>query len=130
VLLYSENSSVLEAVRRKTEEYPVEIEFLRDDHLRISADAPTDESVLIVSIPADKEWRVTVDGAETDAETDFGIFLAVPMMKGSHVINLQYSPRELGIGLVVSCLTIMGIAAYAALDRNISKKSVHIGKNG
>ena len=130
VLLYSENSSVLEAVRRKTEEYPVEVEFLRDDHLRISADSPTDESVLIVSIPADKEWRVTVDGAETDAETDFGIFLAVPMTKGSHVINLQYSPRELGIGLVVSCLTIMGIAAYAALDRNISKKSVHIGKNG
>ena len=128
VLLYREDSGVLEAVRSKTEENPTEIEVLRDDHLRILADIPADESLLIVSIPADKAWRITVDGVETDTDTAFGLFLAVPMAEGTHVVDLQYNPREIRMGLVVSCLTILGVAAYAVVEKKRGAKTDKVGK--
>ena len=128
MLLYREDSGVLEAVRSKTEENPTEIEVLRDDHLRILADIPADESLLIVSIPADKAWRITVDGVETDTDTAFGLFLAVPMAEGTHVVDLQYNPREIRMGLVVSCLTILGVAAYAVVEKKRGAKTDKVGK--
>lgn len=126
--LYSENSTVLREICSKINRNPTEIEFLRDDHIRISAAVPAGENLLIVTIPAEKAWKVTVDGTETAAETAFGLFLAVPVSEGIHVVDLQYNPREIRMGLAVSCLTILGLAAYAVLEKTRVAKKDTAGK--
>ena len=124
VLLYSEDSGVLKDVHSKTEENPTEIEFISDDHIKVLTEVQTEGNMLIVSIPAEKSWRVTVDGVETETETAYGLFLSVPVTKGNHVVDLRYRPQEVGIGLAVSCLTVLGIAACAVLEKSVSKKGV------
>lgn len=130
LMLYSENSSVLKEICSKMNRNPPEIEFLRDDHIRISVTVPAGKNQLIVTIPADKAWKVTVDGTETVTETAFGLFLAVPVSEGTHVVDMLYNPREIKMGLAVSCLTVFGIAAYAVVEKMRVVKKDTLGKSG
>ncbi|MBO7293647.1 MAG: YfhO family protein, partial [Clostridia bacterium] len=50
-----------------------------------------EDTLLFTSIPADKGWRVTVDGERVEPVTVFGYLLGVPLSPGEHTVELSYT---------------------------------------
>ena len=122
MILYLENSRTLEEYRLRTEKNPVKAECIRDDQIIIKTEVSDERGVLLLTLPAEKEWKATVDGAETETGTAFGLLLTVPVSEGSHMINLQYVPEANRIGLLITGLSALGIAGYAVLFRERTRK--------
>ncbi len=75
---------------------------------RIQGTVSTDKSgVLMTSIPYDEGWVVKVDGVETDTVAVDKGFLAIDLTAGDHEIELQYVPRGMLIGGVISLVSLI-----------------------
>ncbi len=122
MILYLENSRTLEEYRLRTEKNPVKAECIRDDQIIIKTEVSDERGVLLLTLPAEKEWKATVDGAETETGTAFGLLLTIPVSEGSHMINLKYVPEANRTGLLISCISALGIAGYAVLFRERTRK--------
>lgn len=83
---------------------------------------------LFLSVPYDKGWQVTVDGtpaktypiAATEDKSD-GAFLGVEMGVGRHTVTLTYRAPGFALGLVLSGVSLLGLAA-ALLVPMLKKK--------
>ncbi|MCM3763511.1 YfhO family protein [Neobacillus niacini] len=60
-----------------------------------------DNKVLFLSIPYDDNWKIKVDGKQVDS-VKLGEFLGVPLSKGSHELELTYSPTVFYLSLIFS----------------------------
>lgn len=82
-----------------------DIESYSDTNIKGSVNASYD-GVFLTSIPFDKGFQVLVDGKETKIHAFKNAFLSFPVTKGSHTIELNYSPKGMGIGLIVSAASL------------------------
>ncbi len=65
-----------------------------------------EKSVFYTSIPYDKGWSVTVDGKKVETfDLADNAFLAFEIDAGEHEIEMNYSPRGLAIGIIVSAVS-------------------------
>lgn len=71
---------------------------------RIKAD---DTGYLILSMPYEPGWRITVDGKETQPQLFEGLFLSLPMTEGSHNIELTFMPKGLYAGGCISLVSLL-----------------------
>lgn len=62
---------------------------------------------LFTSIPYDESWKVTVDGQAVKPFSFQNALLAVPLSKGTHLIDMRYRPKGLGTGLTISACTAL-----------------------
>ncbi|MEY8352935.1 YfhO family protein [Lachnospiraceae bacterium 54-53] len=77
--------------------------------------------LLFFSIPYDKGWTIRVDGKEVEPYKIFDTFLSVHMTAGSHEVSLEYMPRGLKTGGMItagSILILLAIAGLSLKDRN------------
>lgn len=63
--------------------------------------------VVFTTIPYSKGWHVKVDGKTVSTNKSLNTFLSFKVTKGSHTVKLIYWPPYMGIGLIVSILTIL-----------------------
>ena len=73
--------------------------------------APED-SVLFLTIPYEKGWRIWIDGEERESFSALDSFLAVEIEKGQHEIVLEYHIPGLWIGTVVSIISSLLLIWY------------------
>lgn len=73
-----------------------------------------DTGYLILSLPYEPGWRITVDGKETEPQLFEGLFLSVPMEEGNHRIELTFMPKGLYAGGCISlfCLLVFLFCLY------------------
>ena len=62
---------------------------------------------LVISIPAEKGWRLMVDGEETELKSFEDIFLAADLSSGTHEVLLEYHVPGVRVGLMVSALALV-----------------------
>ena len=77
------------------------------DHLRVEVETGT-PGLLLLSEPADPDWRATVDGASTPIITADYLLRAIPIPAGAHTIDLRHESPTLRAGTIVSLLTYLG----------------------
>jgi uncharacterized membrane protein YfhO len=76
------------------------------------------KKLLFFSIPYDPGWKVKIDGQETDvARVNIG-FLGVIIERGEHTVELEYFPRHVASGAVVSVLAFL-LYGFCLLSRSI-----------
>jgi len=91
-----------------------------DTHLEAEVTA-TENEVLFLSIPYDKNWTLYVDGEKTEYKEVFDVFMAVELLPGTHHIVLEYRNLALILGLFVTILcTFIGI--FIIILENKKKK--------
>ena len=83
--------------------------------------------VVRASLPADgylalfdtytPDWKVTVDGAEAPLMRANGLFRAVHLTRGQHIVTFTYRPRALYIGAAISGATMLLLLAWCVLER-------------
>lgn len=61
---------------------------------------------LLLTIPYDSGWKITVNGEKADAQKGAGLFLTVPVQEGTNEVQLNYSLPGLVPGAVLS---VMGL---------------------
>lgn len=78
--------------------------------------------VLVVSEAWFPGWRVTVDGHTAPVLRVDGLVLGVAVAPGQHVVRFHYQPPGLGAGLLISGVTVFGLAAWWLLDRLVRRR--------
>ncbi len=70
-----------------------------------------DGGVLLRLDAADGGWRYRVDGAPAYVQRGAGILRGVPVPPGEHVVEARYRPPGVGVGGMVTLMTLMAMAA-------------------
>lgn len=81
----------------------------------VTTDAP---SVVLVRNSYDPNWRATVDGRPAPVLAADYVAQGVPVPAGTHVVELRYEDRTIGLGLLlsgVSLAALLGLALAAHL---------------
>lgn len=85
----------------------VTLEKKTSSHLTGSIQAQHD-GVLLLTIPFDEGWQLTIDGEKTQYSRALGLFPAAQISKGEHTFALHYVPRGSVAGC---CISVAAIAA-------------------
>jgi uncharacterized membrane protein YfhO len=91
----------------------VAITHLGTDRMALDVDLSAPGYVVIVDA-FDPGWRARVDGREAEVLRANVAFRAVAVGAGRHSIELRYRPRALMIGLAVTALSVLALAAAGA----------------
>lgn len=83
-----------------------------------------DSSLLYLSIPYDKDWKITVDGKKVDSHRILGNFTGIELPSGTHKISMRYYQKNLIIGTFISISVLLGVFFYQLFKRISKKKSV------
>ncbi len=81
---------------------------LKNGDIRILAKSDGDE-FLYISVPYDNGWAVTVDGKKTKTGLFADCMYSIELPKGEHEIAMKYHILGLNLGVIGSCLGIVGI---------------------
>jgi len=99
------------------------LQVKRFDDSYLSGEIFVDENkLLFLSIPFDEGWSLKVDGNKRKIEkVNFG-FIGVFLEKGTHEIELKYTPPYMQLGFAVTCLSVLIL--LIALIRLKKKKEI------
>lgn len=105
----------LEVYRLAEEPFLSLIDGLNDSPLELTAFTSTSiagtveasgTGYLILSMPYEPGWKVTVDGREPQPQLFEGMLMSIPMTAGSHEIELTFIPRGFYMGIAVSLISL------------------------
>ncbi len=65
------------------------------------------QGLMIMTIPYDKGWKVTVDGKSVETFAFYESFLSFVLSPGHHTIELKYVPEKLYVGLGISVASLL-----------------------
>lgn len=101
------------------------IEFVkyRANEIVLAVETPTD-GWLVLSEVYYPGWQATVDGEKTKVLRADYTFRAVQLPPGKHVVRMTFTPRTWQVGLAVSGITWIGLAAWIVWEvkRYLGKK--------
>ena len=107
---YTSEEALSDAYRRLTPG-GMEILSFRDSRIKGRVTAQED-ALLFTSIPADKGWRVYVDGERVETVTVFDYLLGVEISEGEHTVELVYTAPGFWVGLVLSSVSAAAVVTY------------------
>jgi uncharacterized membrane protein YfhO len=83
----------------------------------ITVSVQTDTPAIVsLAHPHYPGWQATLDGVTTPLERAYGGFSAVAVPAGQHSLTLAYRPVSFRVGLWLSLITWVSIAAYSILE--------------
>jgi hypothetical protein len=85
----------------------------RPDRVRVAADLSADGFVVVLE-GYDRGWTASVDGRAAEVLRANVAFRAVPVPSGRHVVELEYRPRALSLGLAASAAALVACVALLA----------------
>ncbi len=80
-----------------------------------------DQSILFLSIPYNKGWKVIDNGQEVDFEKVQLGFIGVLLEEGEHNIELYYMPEGFKLGFGLSVVGVLGWIGLVFIDRRNKK---------
>jgi len=88
---------------------PSTARFVADRSNRVTVEAGVDArgGYLLLLDSYSNDWRVTVDGRESAAVRANGLFRAVRLNPGTHVVDFVYRPRALVAGAALSLVALL-----------------------
>ena len=79
--------------------------------------ASDEDRTLVLTLPADEGWALTLDGEKQEIDTALNILMAVPLPAGEHTLTLRYTPPGLIPGVILTALSLTALAVWEALRR-------------
>lgn len=117
---YYESKDELKRWYEDTNPENIHVNKVKSSHLIIDAD--TEEDKLLLTIPYDTGWQVTVDGEEAQTEKVLDCLMTINMNKGNHVIEMKYIPKGLIPGAIVSAIGLILLIILYILERKRIQK--------
>lgn len=118
VLVYHEKEDVLADYAAEVNTHRIEVTHEKDDEITILCNnEKSDTAYLLLTIPYDAGWKITIDGEKRVADTALENFMVLAVEPGEHTIELQFVPQGLCLGLAVS-----GAAALLLVAASFCRK--------
>ncbi len=77
-----------------------------------------DGGVFVTSIPYEDGWTMKVDGVEREIhDLVGGVFISASLGEGVHDIELSFRPPGITAGLIITCLSILLLAALTLMRK-------------
>lgn len=73
------------------------------------------DGIIFTSIPCDDGWTVKVDGKVVETKNVAEAFIAIPVTAGTHEVRMHYRPKGLTMGMIISCVSALGILAFIVI---------------
>jgi uncharacterized membrane protein YfhO len=89
--------------------------------LVVNSEAVHERSQLLLTLPADPGWQVTVNGERAEVTARYGALLAVDLPPGLHTVDLQYVPKGFFFGLSLSGASLLITLGWAFGPRLIKR---------
>jgi hypothetical protein len=90
---------------------PPIVQVARREQTRVEVDVQTaGDGLLVLADPWYPQWKVTVDGRPAELLRVDHAFRGVRVAAGSHRVVFTYQDRALQVGLVVSAVSVLGLA--------------------
>lgn len=86
-----------------------------------------ENKIMFLSIPYDSAWKAEVDGVEVPLYKANVGFVGIPLEKGDHKINLEYTTPGIGVGAIVSMIALLTFIILLILNRKM--RNNYYGKN-
>ena len=109
----------LEGIYEKLNSNPLTVTVREDDHLEGAVNAG-EGGTLFLSVPYDEGWTVRVDGEKLETRKILGGFLGAELPPGSHTLTMDYFPKGLKTGALISACALMAFAFSCLLGKLIS----------
>ncbi len=97
--------------------------FVEDGENRVVLEAGLErDGFLVLRDSYDPSWRVEVDGAAAEMTRANGMYRAVHLAPGRHVIRFRFRPRDLFTGLTITTVTallLMAMSVWRAPRRRL-----------
>ncbi len=88
----------------------------------VSGQVQTDEAgILLLTIPYDEGWEITVDGEKTEAHVIGGALTGVSLDAGTHEIEMKFTPPGLWAGSMISLICALLYMISGALEKRYPK---------
>lgn len=78
-------------------------------------------SLLFLSIPFDKNWKIELDGKTITPTKTLDNFIGLTIPKGKHQLVLSYQPKSFIIGSIISLVILLSWLFYQAFKRKFYK---------
>ena len=82
----------------------------------LRAGLPADGFVVLLDT-YNPDWHADVDGTAAPLMRANGLFRAVPVRQGTHVVTFTYRPSKLYLGAQVSAVTALGLLIVCLRER-------------
>jgi prepilin-type N-terminal cleavage/methylation domain-containing protein len=92
----------------------------------VEASAPR-AGILVLRDSYDSSWTAEVDGVPSTVERVNGLYRAVALPPGRHVIRFSYRPRDLAAGLIISGMTAVLLMLTLATSRRRDRAQAQAG---
>lgn len=80
-----------------------------------------DKKILLLTIPYDKNFKVYVDGKESEYSEILDTFIGIPLTEGKHVIKIKYKNKLFRIGIIMSCIFLLILVILKIIVKNVKK---------
>lgn len=119
--IYRLNEEVLkEAIEKLSAQHLEEVSY---DSTRLTGKLSlTEAGRLILSIPYESGWRVTLNGVEVEPQLFGGSFMAFDLEPGEYELNMHYKPTGSVAGMIVTIVSVILFGLLMVLDRSKQKK--------
>ncbi len=115
--LYKLDESVLKEFINRLNNQTMTVNSYDETHINGTIDVKS-SGQLILSVPYEPGWTLTVDGIETNMDMFEDTFISVYLEEGTHEIELHYFPKGLIPGIVIS---IISIAIFTVICLNAKR---------
>lgn len=123
LFIYREDAGALSAYAARLGEQQVEITKEREDKLTVVCNnSEKIRKYLLLTIPYDEGWIVTVDQTEVLPYLAMGNCMLIGLEPGEHMVELQFVPRGLYEGLAVTGAAAVLLAAGCIIAQIRKKK--------
>ena len=110
---YTLDESLYREVFSSLAENGISLDAYTEDSFSGSITATEDKSTVLTTIPFDKGWKVTVDGAPVETYKTLDALMAFDLAPGTHTVEMHYMPDEyrtaarlsaIGSGIFLLCV--------------------------
>lgn len=82
------------------------------------------ESMVLISVPYEKNWKAFIDGKRVEVEKISDIFVGVRVPEGTHEIKMVYKVPALYIGMMLSIFGCVIFGIWTVCEKRTSKKKL------
>ena len=111
-----EDLEALASVSGKIRENAVQLNPKNDASLTGTVMARED-GMLLLTIPYDEGWKLSIDGEPVRYTQVMGLFLAAQISRGEHTFQLRYEPRGALVGCVISAAAAAAALVWWIIDK-------------
>ena len=120
VYIYYENNDLLKQAITDLK-INNEVEKISSSNLKINVDLE-EESLILLTIPYEEGFEVKTNGELVQSEVVYNSLMAIKVPKGSSTIQIDYCPKGLTFGALISGFALVTTIIYLYIEKRKLKQ--------